>query len=72
MSKSVFQKIMRGTQEAKAYMEGAREGYKVTEPPAEVLQPNQETIAAMNAARQGELVRAGSIECLLEDLHAEE
>lgn len=30
MSGSVFQKITRGLEEAKAYMEGAREGYRVT------------------------------------------
>ena len=72
MSKSVFEEIIRGTQEARAYMEGAREGYKVTEPQPELLLPNQETAAAMNAARRGELVQAGSIENLLEDLHAEE
>lgn len=72
MSKSVFEQVVRGTQEARAYMEGAREGYKVTEPQPELLHPNQESTAAMNAARRGELVQAGSIESLLEDLRAEE
>ncbi len=32
MSKSAFQKIRRGLGEAKAYMEGEREGYQVTAP----------------------------------------
>ncbi len=33
MSKKAFSKVMRGLEEAKAYMEGKREGYKVTVPP---------------------------------------
>ena len=33
MSEKAFSKIMRGLQEAKGYMEGQREGYKVTVPP---------------------------------------
>ncbi len=34
MSEKAFSKIMQGLQEAKEYMEGEREGYKVTVPPA--------------------------------------
>lgn len=34
MSEKAFSKIMRGLEEAKAYMEGEREGYKVTVPPS--------------------------------------
>ena len=34
MSEKAFSKIMRGLAEAKAYMEGEREGYKVTVPPS--------------------------------------
>ena len=30
MSESAFQKVKRGLEEAKAYMEGEREGYQVT------------------------------------------
>ena len=32
MSESAFQKMKRGLEEAKAYMEGEREGYQVTGP----------------------------------------
>jgi len=34
MSEKVFSKAVRGLEEAKAYMEGEREGYKVTVPPS--------------------------------------
>jgi hypothetical protein len=34
MSKKFFDTIMRGMEEAKAYMEGARDGYTVTESPS--------------------------------------
>lgn len=34
MSGKAFSKIMRGLEETKAYMEGEREGYKVTVPPS--------------------------------------
>jgi DNA-damage-inducible protein J len=40
--------------------------------PFEPLMPNAETIEAMKAARRGELVKVGSIEDLLADLHAED
>ncbi len=33
MSKAVFDKLMRGLEEAKAYMEGERKGYRVNVPP---------------------------------------
>ncbi len=33
MSEKAFVKVMRGLQEANAYMEGERQGYKVTVPP---------------------------------------
>lgn len=33
MSVKTFDKLMRGLEEAKAYMDGEREGYKVTVPP---------------------------------------
>ena len=32
MSENAFSKIMRGLKEAKAYLEGERQGYKVTVP----------------------------------------
>lgn len=34
MSEKALSKIMRGLEEAEAYMEGEREGYKVTVPPS--------------------------------------
>jgi DNA-damage-inducible protein J len=34
--------------------------------------PNAETVAAMKAARRGELVEVGSVENLLADLHADD
>jgi putative transcriptional regulator len=34
MSEKAFSKILRGLQEAKAYTQGEREGYKVTVPPS--------------------------------------
>jgi DNA-damage-inducible protein J len=34
--------------------------------------PNAETVEAMKAARRGELVKVGSIENLMDDLHAED
>lgn len=34
MSEKTFSKVMRGLEQAKAYMEGEREGYKVTLPPS--------------------------------------
>ncbi len=37
MSEKAFSKLMRGLEEAKAYMEGEREGYKVTVPLASGL-----------------------------------
>lgn len=40
--------------------------------PFEPLVPNTETIAAMKAARQGELVIVGSIDNLLADLNADD
>ena len=33
MSEKLFNTIMRGMEEARAYMEGARDGYRVTESP---------------------------------------
>lgn len=40
--------------------------------PFEPLTPNAETIAAMKAARRGDLVTVGSVEELLGDLHADD
>jgi DNA-damage-inducible protein J len=40
--------------------------------PFEPLMPNAETVEAMKAARRGELVKIGSIENLLADLHADD
>jgi hypothetical protein len=34
MSKQFFNTVMRGMEEARAYMEGARDGYRVTESPS--------------------------------------
>ena len=40
--------------------------------PFDRLSPNEETVEAMKAARRGELVKVGSIENLLADLHADD
>ena len=40
--------------------------------PFNPLTPNEETIAAMKAARRGELVEGGSVDDLLVDLHADD
>lgn len=40
--------------------------------PFDPLSPNEETVEAMKAARRGELVKVGSIENLLADLHADD
>ena len=40
--------------------------------PFEPLVPNAETIAAMKAARRGEVTVAGSVDDLLNDLHADD
>ncbi len=41
-------------------------------PPFEILFPNEETIKAMKAARNGELVTAGKIDNLLASLNADD
>jgi len=40
-------------------------------PPFDLPSPNAETVEAMEAARRGELVKVGSVENLLADLHAD-
>ena len=40
--------------------------------PFDPLTPNEETVEAMKAARRGDLVKVGSIENLLTDLHADD
>jgi DNA-damage-inducible protein J len=40
--------------------------------PFEPFIPNEETIAAMEAARRGEVVKVGTIENLFADLHADD
>jgi hypothetical protein len=40
--------------------------------PFDPLAPNEETIAAMKAARRGELVTVGGVDELLADLHADD
>ncbi len=40
--------------------------------PFEPLVPNAKTIAAMKAARRGDLVKVGSIDKLMADLHADD
>jgi DNA-damage-inducible protein J len=40
--------------------------------PFEPLMPNAETVKAMKAARRGELVKVGSVDKLLADLHADD
>jgi len=40
--------------------------------PFEPFMPNEETIAAIQAARRGEVVKAGTIENLFADLHADD
>ena len=39
--------------------------------PFDLPTPNAETVEAMKAARRGELVKVGSVENLLADLHAD-
>ena len=40
--------------------------------PFEPFMPNEETIAAIQAARRGEVVKVGNIENLFADLHADD
>ena len=40
--------------------------------PFEPLVPNAETVAAMEAARRGELVTVGGVDGLMADLHADD
>ena len=40
--------------------------------PFEPLVPNKETIEAINAARRGDLVTAGSLDDLMADLNADD
>ena len=40
--------------------------------PFDPLTPNAETVEAMKAARRGELVKVGSVDDLLADLHADD
>jgi DNA-damage-inducible protein J len=40
--------------------------------PFDPLVPNEETVAAMKAARRGELVTVGGVEELMADLHADD
>jgi DNA-damage-inducible protein J len=40
--------------------------------PFDPLVPNPETVKAMKAARRGELVKLGSVENLMADLHADD
>jgi DNA-damage-inducible protein J len=40
--------------------------------PFDPLIPNAETVAAMKAARRGEVVKVGSVEELMADLHADD
>lgn len=40
--------------------------------PFDPLVPNEETVAAMKAARRGEVVKVGSVDQLLADLHADD
>lgn len=40
--------------------------------PFEPLTPNAETIAAMKAARRGEITAVGNVDDLLNDLHADD
>ena len=40
--------------------------------PFEPLVPNEETIEAINAARRGDLVTAGSLDALMADLNADD
>ena len=40
--------------------------------PFDPLVPNEETIAAMEAARRGELVAVGDVDGLMVDLHADD
>jgi DNA-damage-inducible protein J len=41
-------------------------------PPFDPLIPNAETIEAMQAARRGDVVKVGSVNDLLADLHADD
>ena len=40
--------------------------------PFDPLTPNEETVEAMKAARRGDLVKVGSIDELIADLHADD
>ena len=40
--------------------------------PFEPLVPNAETVAAMEAARRGDLIAVGDVDGLMADLHAED
>ena len=40
--------------------------------PVEPFMPNEETIAAIEAARRGEVMKVGTIENLFADLHADD
>lgn len=40
--------------------------------PFDPLTPNKETVAAMKAARRGNLVKVGTVDRLLADLHADD
>ena len=40
--------------------------------PFDPLMPNAETVEAMKSARRGELVKVGSVDNLLADLHADD
>jgi len=41
-------------------------------PPFDPLIPNAETVEAMRAARRGDVVKVGSVDDLLADLHADD
>jgi len=50
MSGKAFSKMMRGLEEAKAYMEGERKGYKVTVPPSEDVKSIRKGLRMTQAA----------------------
>lgn len=63
MSSKAFDKLRQGLEEARAYMEGEREGYKVTVLPASdpARKPKSKAFEAIHSAVTG-MSRAGTVD----------
>ena len=63
MSRKAFNTLRQGLEEARTYMEGEREGYKVTVLPAEApaRKPKSEAFEAIHSAVTG-MSRAGTVD----------